>query len=340
MRILGIETSCDDTSIGIITDQRGKIVVETTVTASQILIHRKYGGVVPEVAAREHAVTILPTIEAALKKARRTWQDIDAIAVTAGPGLNTALVVGVETARNLAYLHQKKLLRINHIEGHICSTWASPEAKNISFPAVALVVSGGHTELIRIPKFGQYKLLGRTLDDAVGEAFDKTAKLLGLPYPGGPSISKLALTGNNRAWKFPQAMMNNKSLDFSYSGLKTSVLYAWRDAKKTSATKRDIAASFQQAAIDPLVTKTAWALEKTRARTLLLAGGVSANAILRQELSAMVSKKFPGVAYVQPVLSLCTDNGTMIAIAGAFRARKKEFTPWQKIAADPNWELV
>ena len=196
MRVLGIETSCDDTAVGIVTYHHNQFAIEAQVAASQILIHRKYGGVVPEVAAREHAVTILPTIQAALQASKRTWTSVDAIAVTAGPGLNTALLVGVETARTLAYTLGKPLVRVNHIEGHIASNWASPDSKKILFPAVALIVSGGHTELILIESFGNYRLLGRTLDDAVGEAFDKVAKMLDLPYPGGPENSRRAAHGD------------------------------------------------------------------------------------------------------------------------------------------------
>lgn len=340
MRILGIETSCDDTAIGIVNFRRGKFTIEAQVAASQVLIHRKYGGVVPEVAAREHAVTIIPTLKAALKKGLVKWKDIDAIAVTGGPGLNTALLVGVETARTISYAMKKPLVRVNHIEGHIVSSWASPEASWIRFPAVALIVSGGHTELILVRGFGQYKLLGRTLDDAVGEAFDKTAKILGLPYPGGPEISRRAEDGDPTHFKFPRALMKRGHLDFSYAGLKTSVLYELRKHKKTARTVNDVAASFQLAAIEPLVEKTRWAVQKTKAKTVLLGGGVAANTLLRHELSAMIRRDLPRVRYIQPALNLCMDNGVMIAMVGAFRAAKKDFTPWKKIKADPNWELV
>lgn len=341
MRILGIETSCDDTAIGIVSSRGGQFKIESQVTASQVLIHRRYGGVVPEVAAREHAVTIWPTLMSALKQAKRSWSDIDALAVTAGPGLNTALLVGVETARTLSYVLKKPLVAVNHIEGHVVSAWAGPDASTISLPAVALIVSGGHTELILVKRLGQYRLLGRTLDDAVGEAFDKTAKILGLPYPGGPEISRLATKGNPRALAFPRALLRRGNLDYSYSGLKTSVLYEVQ--KHRSRSRRylaDVAASFQQAAIDPLITKTRWAAEKTGVKTIVLGGGVAANAPLRQQLAAMIAGDLPGVRYQPPVLPLCMDNGVMIAIAGIFRAQKKQFTSWQKIKADPNWELV
>lgn len=341
MRVLGIETSCDDTAIGIVTYRGGKFTIESQVTASQVLIHRKYGGVVPEIAAREHTLTILPTIASAMKQARVGWEKIDAIAVTAGPGLNTALLVGVETARNLAHVLKKPLVAVNHIEGHVCSSWASLNVKKIQYPALALIVSGGHTELILIKKFGQYKLIGRTLDDAAGEAFDKVAKLLGLSYPGGPEISKRAVLGNPTAFKFPRSIMGRDNLNFSYAGLKTSVLYEFQ--KHPSVSKKlvnDICASFQAAAIEPLIIKTRLAAKKTGAKTIFLGGGVAANQLLRQQMGQMVAKELPGVEYVQPVLSLCADNGVMIAVAGCFRALKKYFADWRTIDANPNWELV
>lgn len=339
--ILGIESSCDDTSVGIVQDTGRALRVVENVTASQILTHRKYGGVVPEVAAREHALTILPTITGAMKLAKKSWADIDAIAVTAGPGLQTALTVGVEAARTLSWLHRIPLLRINHIEGHLCSAWASPEASTIRFPALALIVSGGHTELIYVSGFGAYRVIGRTIDDAVGEAFDKTAKVLGLPYPGGPEVSKRALTGNPTRFSFPRALMRVDNFDFSYAGLKTSVLYKRQEFGKLSASLvADICASFQAAAIAPLVEKTSLTLRKTRAKTLLLGGGVAANPALRAALRTRVMAEHPSVHYIEPELHLCTDNGAMIAIAGALRLRKKDVAPWQRVQANPNWELT
>lgn len=341
LRVLGIETSCDDTGVGIVTLKNGVISIEAHVTASQVLTHRKYGGVVPEVAAREHALTILPTVAAALKKAKKTWGGIDAIAVTAGPGLNTALVVGVEAARTLSYSLKKPLVRVNHIEGHILSTWASVPAAAIAFPALALVVSGGHTELLLMRDIGRYSLLGRTHDDAVGEAFDKVAKILGLAYPGGPEVSRRAVLGKTTAFAFPRSMLAKDSLDFSYSGLKTSVLYTVETMKKiTPVTLNNICASFQRAALDPLVAKTYTAAKKVEAKSIILAGGVAANPQLRHDLQTMVQRQLPRSVFFMPPLALCMDNGVMIAIAGAFRALQKDFTPWQKISADPNWELV
>lgn len=341
MRILGIETSCDDTAIGIVSYAKKKFTLEARVTASQILTHRKYGGVVPEVAAREHALTILPTLAGAMKQAKVNWKDIDALAVTGGPGLNTALLVGVETARTLSYVLKKPVVRVNHIEGHVVSSLASADIHNIQFPAVALIVSGGHTELILVKNLGQYRLLGRTLDDAVGEAFDKVAKILHLPYPGGPEIARRAALGNAKAFSFPRSFLKQDSFDFSYSGLKTSVLYEVQKHKKITPTLvNDIAASFQEAALEPLIVKTRLALEKTGAKTLLLGGGVAANTALRIKLQHMIEKNLPDVHFVPPALELCMDNGVMIAMAGLLRAQKKEYTPWQKLSADPNWELV
>lgn len=339
MRILGIETSCDDTAIGVVTYSHGQFTVEAQITASQALMHRKYGGVVPEVAAREHAVTILPTLTTAMKQAKVKWSDIDALAVTGGPGLNTALLVGVETARTLGYALRKPVIRVNHIEGHVVSGLLRYNLRQLRLPAIALVVSGGHTELIRISALGRYTLLGRTLDDAVGEAFDKVAKILGLPYPGGPEISKRAARGNASRFAFPRALMQRGSLDFSYSGLKTSVLYELqKHRRRTPLLINDFAASFQAAALEPLVTKTRWALEQTRAKSLLLGGGVAANTMLRQIIQNLAADA--GVKLYEPERSVCMDNGVMIAMAGALHASRKEFTPWKKLSADPGWELV
>lgn len=341
MRVLGIETSCDDTGIGLVSFHRGRPQVEVNLTASQALVHRKYGGVVPEVAAREHTVTILPTLAAAMHRGRVGWNDIDAIAVTAGPGLNTALLVGVETARTLAYVQRKPLVAVNHIEGHIASTLAAARGPAVRFPAVALVVSGGHTELILVRSIGRYTLLGQTVDDAVGEAFDKVAKILGLPYPGGPEIAARATSGNPQAIVFPRGVMKEKNLNFSYAGLKTSVLYYVQDHRpRTARQVADVCASFQAAAIEPLVEKTRRAVAQTKARAVLLAGGVAANALLRTSLAHMLATGFPSVVYAQAPLELCMDNGAMIALAGAFHARRKDFTPWPKLTADPNWELA
>jgi len=340
LRVLGIESSCDDTSVGIVELAKNTAHLRVNVTASQVLLHRKYGGVVPEVAAREHALTILPTIQAAMKKARTTWKAIDAIAVTAGPGLQTALRVGVEAARTLSWLHKKPIVRVNHIEGHVVSSLVGIDMRKIRFPAVALIISGGHTELILIPKIGQYKHIGRTIDDAVGEAFDKTAKVLGLDYPGGPEVSRRARLGNAQRFSFPRAMMKPGDSSFSYSGLKTSVRYEAEKHRLTKILINDLCASFEVAAIDPLIHKTKAALDRTGAKTLLLGGGVAASLTVRQRLQEMIATYQRPVSFFLPDLSLCTDNGAMIALAGSIQATHKRFTPWDKIEADPNWELV
>lgn len=341
MRVLGIETSCDDTAIGVVHYARNRFTVESQVTASQVVTHRRYGGVVPEVAAREHALTILPTLQTALANAQVSWASIDALAVTGGPGLNTALLVGVETARTLAYALRKPVIRVNHVEGHVVSGLIEPGLQHLTLPALALIVSGGHTEFVHVTRLGRYRLVGRTLDDAVGEAFDKVAKILGLPYPGGPEISRRAARGNPRRFIFPRALMRRGQLDTSYSGLKTSVLYEVQRHRRLSASLvNDIAASFQAAAIEPLLVKTGWALETTRAKTFLLGGGVAANNALRSGLVRLVQQQFPHVVMHVPPLSLCMDNGVMIAAAGALRALRHEYTPWRKLTADPGWELV
>jgi len=337
MIILGIETSCDETAIALL-EGRGAgtfRILQETVT-SQIKIHRKYGGVVPEVAARRHAELIIPAIEQTLGK--RSPKTIDVIAVTGGPGLMTSLMVGTETARVLAYLWKKPVVRVNHMEAHIASAWLRPRLKP-RFPAVSLTVSGGHTELVLIKKFGTYKLLGRTLDDAAGEAFDKVAKILGLQYPGGPEISKRALRGNPAAFDFPRPMVKYDNYSFSFAGLKTAVLYERLKHKRVSPKLvNDLAASFQTAVVETLVAKAARALEREKPKSFILAGGVAANTMLRQQLTNCCSDH--RVPIFIPAQRHTTDNATMIAAAGYFNALKKNFTPWQKLTADANWELV
>ncbi len=336
MYILGIESSCDDTSVSLIdaTDEGFVIIAEKT--ASQIDIHKKYGGVIPEVAARAHAEYILPLIEEVLQGKKP-----DAIAVTSGPGLMTALIVGVEAGRTLSYLWNIPLVGVNHIEGHIHSVEASPEAR-IEFPGLALIVSGGHTELIYIPKQGVYQKIGKTLDDASGECFDKVAKLLKLEYPGGPKISKMAVEGNPKIIAFPRPMMKEDNFDFSFSGLKTSVLYWLRDNpefQESSVSMNDFCASFEQAIVDVLVHKTIKAVESYHPKTVILGGGVSANKKLRETLQTQlmgISEKTP---LLVPEIRYAMDNATMIAIAGYYKAKKQEFTSWNTLKADPQWEL-
>lgn len=338
MNILGIETSCDETSAAVLEVKRGRFMLRSHVVASQVAVHTKTGGVVPEVAAREHMVTILPTIQKALEGVKPS--SLDAIGVTAGPGLLTSLLVGVETAKALSYAWRVPLVRVNHIEGHIYANWLEESRPTDSFPFLILVVSGGHTELILMKDHGRYTKIGGTQDDAAGEAFDKVAKLLGLGYPGGPEISKRAERGDAQAVAFPRPMLNQKNFDFSFSGLKTAVLYEVRDKKLTTRGVNDIAASFQQAVVDVLVEKTMRAATKYKVKGVLLSGGVAANQLLRNTLASRVHTELPDTFYAQPRPAYCTDNAAMIAVAAYFHAHKKHFTPFAKLKADANWELV
>ncbi len=332
--ILGIETSCDDTSIAVVDVERGQYHVQSMVTASQVLAHRKTGGVVPEVAAREHAATIMPTLEAALQKARTNLQGIDAIAATSGPGLATALLVGVETARTLAFATSKPLIGVNHISGHLASCWLNDEQPHL--PALALIVSGGHTELLWLEKSG-IKLVGKTRDDAAGEAFDKTAKLLGLPYPGGPELSKLAIKGKPNI-PLPRPMLKEENFEFSFAGLKTAVArYLELHPRLSSQHKADLAASIQTAIVDVLVAKTIRAAKAKKPKSILLGGGVAANSSLRERLAR--EARAAGFALHVAPLQYTTDNGAMIAVAGAMELARGHRTPWQKLDVNPVWEL-
>jgi N6-L-threonylcarbamoyladenine synthase len=345
MILLGIESSCDETSIAILERTRDRFVVRAHFINSQAATHAKYGGVVPEVAARMHIEVILPALKATLKEARVELADLDAICVTAGPGLITSLLVGVETARTLAYALKKPLVAVNHLAGHLYANWLpdadgnTPDILRAPFPALGLLVSGGHTELVFMRGHGQYKLLGATRDDAAGEAFDKVAKLMGFGYPGGPIVSQLAERGNPNAIKVPRPMIASPDLDFSFAGIKTWVRYYLDRHKLTAQGKRDLAASFEQACVDVLISKTLRAIKAHEPKTLLLAGGVAANKKLRLELGRVVTKRFPKVTYLKPNLAYCTDNAAMITAAGYFQAKKKQFTPWAKLDVDPNWEL-
>lgn len=351
MLILGIESSCDDTSVALLDCSAKGYFVLSEKTASQIDIHKKYGGVVPEIAGRMHAEKIIPLIEAVLENQPKPH----AIAITSGPGLITGLLVGVEAARTLSYIRNIPLISTNHLEGHIYSTQIvekkseTAAKKQIQFPALCLIVSGGHTELVLMKKHGSYKLLGATKDDAAGECFDKGAKLIGLPYPGGPQISKLALTGNTQAIHFPRPMIDNGDYNFSFSGLKTSALYWLRDHTLTDGTFEqtpnkltihDFCASFEQAIIDVLVYKTMHAAQKYNPKTIILGGGVSANKKLRESLQAEINIRFPTTDFQIPEFKYAMDNGAMIAAAGYHHALKKDFISWKKITANPNWRLA
>ena len=317
MNILGIDTSCDDTSAAVVADGR---TVLSNVVNTQIELHHAYGGVVPELASREHIRNIVPVVAEALSRAKRGFKDLDGIAVTVGPGLVGSLLVGLYYAKALAYVHQTPLVAVNHLEGHILSIFLEKGVP--PFPFAALTVSGGHTSLYHIRGFGRYEPLGQTLDDAAGEAFDKVAKILGLGYPGGVAIEKLARSGAREKIDFPRATLSPDSLDFSFSGLKTAVaLYVqkWREEESVGQEVRmaDIAASFQEAVIDILVLKVMRAVAKTGVKSIVVAGGVACNRGLRDRLTACAAKRGLMVYYPRP--QFCTDNGAMIAVAGYHR---------------------
>jgi N6-L-threonylcarbamoyladenine synthase len=305
MLVLGVETSCDETAVGIVEDGRS---LRSNVVASQAAIHARYGGVVPEVASRHHLEAMVPVVRASLAEAGVRPHEIDAIAVTSGPGLAGALLVGVNAAKGIAYAWDKQLLGINHLEGHVYANWLGETVPE--FPAVALIVSGGHSELVLAASHGEYKLLGRTRDDAAGEAFDKAARVLGLGFPGGPAIERTAREAKTKPPRLPRAWLGT-SRDFSFSGLKTAVS---RIAAEKQYPVPEVAAGFQAAVVDVLVTKTVRAIEEFGARCVLLSGGVAANGPLRQTLA----DRSPVPVWAPP-LSLCTDNGAMIAAAGFYR---------------------
>lgn len=317
MNVLGIDTSCDDTSAAVVLDGRR---VLSSVVHSQINLHHSYGGVVPELASREHLGNIVSVVDEALAKAKMSIKDLDGVAVTVGPGLIGSLLVGLYYAKALAYVQKIPLVGINHLEGHILSVFLEDDIP--PFPLVVLTVSGGHTCLFHVKDFGHYTLLGQTLDDAAGEAFDKVAKVLGLGYPGGVVIENLARSGDKDRVHFPRAYLGSGSLDFSFSGLKTAVaLYIKKWRGSTEETNRvqmaDIAASFQEAVIDVLIRKLMDAQEMTGVGSVVIAGGVACNSALREDLKERASQRGVGVYYPRP--AYCTDNGAMIALAGYHR---------------------
>ncbi len=339
MRVLGIESSCDETAIALVEGTGDRLRVERSVISSQIDLHKAFGGVVPEVAARRHVDVIFPLLEEA--GVPRDGAGIDVIAVTAGPGLVAALRVGVELGKTLAWMWNKPLVGANHLEGHLYSTWfdgAGEEGEASRFPALALLVSGGHTELVLMRGHGDYALLGMTRDDAAGEAFDKVAKRVGLPYPGGPQISRLALEGRADAIAFPRPMIDSGDFDFSFSGLKTAV--AVHLAAHPDTPLPDLCASFQQAVVDVLVAKTMAAARQVRPASVLLSGGVAANALLRETLRAEVARAFPEATFHAPSPEHTTDNAAMIAAAGYFRAQAGRFDDPMSLVADPNMRLA
>ena len=337
MRILGIETSCDETGVAIYDEEKGLIANQLH---TQIALHADYGGVVPELASRDHIRKLAPLLQAALQEANLTAKDIDGVAYTSGPGLVGALLVGSTVARSLAYAWNIPAIGVHHMEGHLLAPMLEENPPH--FPFVALLVSGGHTQLVRVDGVGRYELLGESIDDAAGGAFDKTAKLLGLDYPGGAALARLASNGTPNRFAFPRPMTDRPGLDFSFSGLKTFAANTFHqvmqeEGELTEQSKADIAYAFQEAVVDTLAIKCKRALKQTGLKRLVIAGGVSANKQLRQTLAELMQQLGGKVYYPQP--QFCTDNGAMIAYAGFLRLKQGQ---QQDLAIEvrPRWAMT
>jgi N6-L-threonylcarbamoyladenine synthase len=334
--VLGVETSCDETGVALLRwdpQQPGRGLLSHALF-SQIALHAEYGGVVPELASRDHVRKLVPLVRQALKDAGLTPADLGGVAYTAGPGLVGALLVGASAARAMAWALGIPAIGVHHMEGHLLAPLLEDDPPEPPF--VALLVSGGHSMLVEVKAIGEYTILGDTLDDAAGEAFDKTAKLMGLPYPGGPALAKLAEQGTPGRFRFSRPMVDRPGLDFSFSGLKTQVLLAWQASDKTAQTRADIARAFEEAIVDTLAIKCRRALEASGARRLVIAGGVGANTRLREQLADAAAKD--GFRVYFPRLAFCTDNGAMIALAGAIRlaaGQQQDAT----IQVHPRWSL-
>jgi N6-L-threonylcarbamoyladenine synthase len=328
MKILGIESSCDETGVAIYDTEAGVLLADKLY--SQVALHAEYGGVVPELASRDHIRKTVPLIKEALAEAGLALSELDGIAYTSGPGLIGALMVGASVGRSLAWGLHIPAVAVHHMEGHLLAPML--EETPPEFPFVALLVSGGHTLLVDVKAIGDYTIMGESLDDAVGEAFDKTAKMLGLGYPGGPVLAKLAETGEQGAYDFPRPMIRQGGLDFSYSGLKTFALTTWNKSNKTDQDKANIAHAFQEAVVDTLFIKCRRALEQVTGKRLVIAGGVGANKRLREKLSELDADVF------FPRLQFCTDNGAMIAYAGAIRLKAGQSED-RVIQPKPRWSL-
>jgi N6-L-threonylcarbamoyladenine synthase len=331
MRVLGIETSCDETGVAVYDGELGLLAHSLY---SQAHIHAEYGGVVPEIASRDHVRKLIPLIEECLRKANCSRQDIDGVAYTSGPGLIGALLVGASAGRAIALSMNVPAVAVHHMEGHLLAPLLEPGAPD--FPFVALLVSGGHSMLVEVSRIGVYRVLGETLDDAAGEAFDKTAKLLGLGYPGGPVIAKAAENGDPDKYRFPRPMTDRPGLEFSFSGLKTHTRNLWQKHSSEDNAQADIAAGFQKAVVETLVIKCRRAMKQTRCGHLVISGGVGANLQLRESLSQAGRKYGWGVSY--PRIEFCTDNGAMIAFAGYHRLQAGQHEP-EIIQARPRWPM-
>jgi N6-L-threonylcarbamoyladenine synthase len=333
MLVLGIETSCDETGVALYDTRRGLLAHEVH---TQAAMHAEYGGVVPELASRDHIRRTLPLVRRVLERAGARIADIEAVAYTEGPGLAGALLVGASIAAGLAYGLGVPAIGVHHLEGHLLSPLLS--ARPPAFPFVALLVSGGHTQLMEVEGVGRYRLLGETLDDAAGEAFDKTAQVLGLGYPGGPALARLADRGRPGRFRLPRPMLASGDLEFSFSGLKTAVLTRVRNEVMDEGSKADLAAEFQEAIVDVLVAKCRAALAQTGHRRLVIAGGVGANRRLRERLDASAAADRFDAYY--PELELCTDNGAMIALAGALRLGAAPQPRGYAFTVRPRWDLA
>lgn len=336
MKVLGIESSCDETGVAVYdTALPGAAGLRAHAVYSQIALHAEYGGVVPELASRDHVRKLLPLIRQTLAEADLSVSDLDGVAYTAGPGLVGALLVGAGVARSLAWALDLPAVGVHHMEGHLLAPLMEDDPP--AAPFVALLVSGGHTQLVAVDAIGAYRLLGETLDDAAGEAFDKTAKMMGLPYPGGPQLAKLAESGTPGVFRFARPMTDRPGLDFSFSGLKTQVLLAWRNSDQSDATRADIARGFEDAVVDTLAIKCQRALDAAGCDTLVVAGGVGANKRLRAKLQAMCEQRGGRACFPRP--ALCTDNGAMIAFAGALRLEAGQREP-AAVHVTPRWDMA
>lgn len=334
--VLGVETSCDETGVALLRwdpEKPGRGLLSHALF-SQIALHAEYGGVVPELASRDHVRKLLPLVREALKEAGLTPADLGGVAYTAGPGLVGALLVGAAAARAMAWALGVPAIGVHHMEGHLLAPLLEDDPPEPPF--VALLVSGGHSMLVEVRAIGEYRILGDTLDDAAGEAFDKTAKLMGLPYPGGPALAKLAEQGRPGAFRFSRPMVDRPGLDFSFSGLKTQVLLAWQASDKSEQTRADIARAFEEAIVDTLAIKCRRALEAAGAKRLVIAGGVGANKRLREQLAQAAAAD--GFRVYFPRLQFCTDNGAMIALAGAIRLAAGQGQD-ETIQVHPRWSL-